>query len=134
MIQKDYILRWAEEVAKVIARMIGKDTDTALKILDEAYQHYLKMDRAFLDSLPPEEFLHILTEKHQLHVNHLELLGELLAEEGRLLYEGGRLVESKNQIQKALLIFEYLDDHQGVYSFERVKKIGDLHRILAAIN
>ena len=134
MIQKDYILRLAEEVAKVIARMIGKNTDTALAILDDAYQHYLKMDRAFLDSLPPDEFIHILTEVHQLHVNHLELLGELLAEEGRLLYEAGRLVESKKQIQKALLIFEYLDDHQGVYSMERVMKIGDLHRMLAVIN
>lgn len=134
MIQKDYILRLTEELAKVLAQLIGKNTDAALEMLDEAYQHYLKMDRAFLDSLPPDEFLHILTQKHQLHVNHLELLAELLAEEGRLLYKGERLVESKNQIQKALLIFEYLDDHQGLYSFERVLKIGELHKILAKIN
>ena len=100
MIQKDFILRWAQELAKVIARMLGKDPDESIEIIDEVLIELLKIDTQNLKRLKPEEVIPFLTEEKGLEVLQMDFLAELFAKRGELLYEAGQLVESKDILRR----------------------------------
>ena len=130
MIQKDFILRWAQELAKVIARMLGKDPKESIEIIDEVLNELLKIDTLFLKSLKAEQLIPYLIEDKGLEVPQLDFLADLLAKRGELLYEAGQLVESKDILEKALIIFDHTEKVQEVFSFERVSKLDHFRNLL----
>ncbi|MEM0991848.1 MAG: hypothetical protein AAGI49_02385 [Bacteroidota bacterium] len=48
MIQKDYIERMTQQVAKVLARLIGKDWEQTLLVLEQVYNDWLPIKRTDL--------------------------------------------------------------------------------------
>lgn len=128
MLKRDILLRWTQELAKVIARLLGKEPQEALPIMDEAYRELLKTDPETLRRTPLDQLLTYLQEEKQLNDGQLEFVAELLRREAELLYENDALVQSSDRYRRALLIFEYLDQHQEVFSFERQETIGHIRR------
>ena len=130
MLKRDIVLRWTQELAKVIGRLSGLDTGAAMPVLEEAYRALLKVEPERLRELPPEQVLSFLTEEKALNLGQLEFLAELLAREGTLLYESGELVQSRDRLAKALLIFGRVETEQEVFSFERQERMAGLRRRL----
>ena len=127
MIQKDYIERLTQQVAKVIARLIGKDWEQQLLVIEEVYNDWLPINRKDLMAKPPVDLLDWLVVEEELSVDELEAIADLLKFEGEQLsnYE-----VSKDRLKKALLLLEYVDAHQDIYSMDRIYKIEQLKKKL----
>ncbi|GJM33083.1 MAG: hypothetical protein DHS20C18_20840 [Saprospiraceae bacterium] len=134
MIKRDHLLRWTQELAKVIARLMGKETLEALDIIDDIYDGVLEFSPSELDRIPPETWWTYLTIKKSFHEGQLDFLAELLYRQGTLLHKSSQLVESKARLQQALHIFERLDKEQAVFSFERQQQLVDIRKQLEDLN
>jgi len=128
VIQKDYIERLTQQVAKVMARLIGKDWEQQLLVIEKVYTDWLPIHRKDLIAKPPSEILDWLVTKEQLSVDELEAIADLLKFEGEQLddYE-----TANDRLKKALLLLEYVDANQDIYSMDRIYKIEQLKKELA---
>ncbi|MEZ5041631.1 MAG: hypothetical protein R2828_17185 [Saprospiraceae bacterium] len=131
MIRKDYILRWAQELAKVLATLLGKAPDLSLDILDEAYRDLLAFDPNRLNDIPEGEWMDYLTLDRQFNEGQLDFLAQLIAKEAEFRFLQQEALSSRLKCRQALCIFEYLEVTQGIFSFERQEVMGKLQRILA---
>lgn len=128
MIQKDYIERLTQQVAKVLARLIGKDWEQTLLVLEEVYNDWLPIKRKNLIERPPEEVLDWLILEEKLSIDELEAIAHLLLTEGNLIDD---FVDRKDRLTKALLILEYVDNQDDIYSMSRKHKIDILRKTLS---
>lgn len=130
MIQKDYIMRLAEQVAQILARLLGKDLLEIRPQIEAIYTDYLPLDRAELLACPPEELQAYLQKNPNLEPPHIETLADLLYFEGMQLHEQEENNQSHDFLRKAEQTFLYLDQIQGVYSFERQSKLVSIRAII----
>ena len=126
MIKRDHILRWTQELAKAIAKLMGVETLEALDIIDDIFDELLAFSPRELDRLPPEQWWSFLTEEKAFHEGQIEFLADLLHRQGTLLRKSGALVESRARLNQALHIFERLDREQAVFSFARQQQMTDI--------
>lgn len=126
MIQKDFILRWAEELAKVLAQLLGKDPEEGIELTEKALISLLDIDTSCIKATAKDNLIETLTKEKGLNVPQLEFLAEILAKQGELLYAKEQLVETKDKFEKALIIFEYIEKEQQLFSFERVAKVNHI--------
>lgn len=127
MIQKDYIERLTQQVAKVMARLIGKDWEQQLLVIEEVYKDWLPINRKDLIEKLPTDLLDWLVVEEELSVDELEAIADLLKFEGERLNEHET---AKDRLKKALLLLEYVDANQDIYSMDRIYKIGQLKKEL----
>jgi hypothetical protein len=118
-----------EALSKVLGQLIGLDPPAGLVHLDQVLQDYLNIDESWLDALSEENLLEILKTEKRLNVGQLEFLAELLARQGVFCYELEQYSNAKSKLNKALIIFNFVEKEQALYSFERqaiLLKINDL--------
>lgn len=127
MIQQDYFLRLVEEFATALAVMIKKKEDERDDILKDMYRQYIG-DYTLLRNMSVEELICYANNEwdDKERIDRLEMLAELLYAEGS--YKTNPL--RSMLLNKAYLLFAYVDEKQSVYSVERKKKIANLHDIL----
>jgi len=128
LIQKDHIERLTQQVAKVLARLIGKDWEQTLLILEAVYNDWLPIKRKDLIEHPPKSILDWLIIEEKLSVDELEAIAHLLQAEGNLMDD---FIERKDRLMKALLILEYVDNQDDTYSMSRKHKIDILLKTLS---
>lgn len=127
MIQQDYFLRLVEEFATALAVMMKKKEDERDDILKDMYRQYIG-DYTLLRNMSVEELICYANNEwdDKERIDRLEMLAELLYAEGN--YKTNPL--RSMLLNKAYLLFAYVDEKQSVYSVERKKKIANLHDIL----
>ncbi|MBF1386515.1 hypothetical protein [Prevotella aurantiaca] len=127
MIQQDYFLRLVEEFATALAVMMKKKEDKRDDILKDMYRQYIG-DYTLLRNMSVEELICYANNEwdDKERIDRLEMLAELLYAEGS--YKTNPL--RSMLLNKAYLLFAYVDEKQSVYSVERKKKIANLHGIL----
>lgn len=127
MIQQDYFLRLVEEFATALAVMMKKKEDERDDILKDMYRQYIG-DYTLLRNMSVEELICYADNEwdDKERIDRLEMLAELLYAEGS--YKTNPL--RSMLLNKAYLLFAYVDEKQSVYSVERKKKIANLHDIL----
>ncbi len=127
MIQQDYFLRLVEEFATALAVMMKKKEDERDDILKDMYRQYIG-DYTLLRNMSVEELICYANNEwdDKERIDRLEMLAELLYAEGS--YKTNPL--RSMLLNKAYLLFAYVDEKQSVYSVERKKKIANLHDIL----
>ena len=127
MIQKDYIQRMIEQISKVLALLMGMDVpEEKIKIINEAYEHWLKTNPDYLRKLSPENIVDVLVRGKGYTVEQMEFLAELMAEEGKAEAEKGNTVIAADLWRKCLVLFDYVNEVQQLFSFERMGRIGDI--------
>jgi len=132
MYQKDYILRMAEMVARLLAGLLGlinkKEYTRASEQLSTIYHDILKEDASFFRSIPEAELTNKLLEEHNYTNGHLEILAELFNAEAELEYAQGMKMDSLEFSRKSLVLFEFVDTEMKIYSDERIKKMEAIKR------
>jgi hypothetical protein len=132
MYQKDYILRMAEMVAKLLAGLLGlinkKEYIRASEQLSTIYHDILKEDASFFRSIPETELTNKLLEEHNYTNGHLEILAELFNAEAELEYAQGMKMGSLEFSRKSLILFEFVDREMKTYSADRIEKMEALRR------
>jgi len=127
MYQKDYILRMAEMVAKLIAgimgKIINKDFSSATEELNNIYFDILNEDASYFSNIPENELTNKLLEKHNYTHDHLAILAELFNAEAELRLAQGDMSGSLEYSRKSIILFEFLDTEQNIYSQERIDKM-----------
>lgn len=130
MIQQDYILRLAQQVAQVLAKMLGKNWVDVMPDIEEVYNNLLPVDRATIIALAPDEIIPFLVKEKELDFPYLEALADLLYFEGMQHHKEHRPLESQDRLHKAQHLFHHLDQAQGVFSFDRQEKQRSIRSIL----
>ncbi|MCX6329056.1 MAG: hypothetical protein NTZ85_06010 [Bacteroidia bacterium] len=132
MYQKDYILRMIEMIADLIAGILGRVKKGELKQasdeLKRIYSDFLREDSSFFESIPEEELTDKLLQNHNYTNGHLEILAELFNAEAELRLAQSNITGSLEFSKKSLKIFEFLDNEQKTYSFERINKMEEIRK------
>jgi tetratricopeptide (TPR) repeat protein len=118
MLQKDYILRVAEDVGRALAQVIYhkeiQDYQGALSLIDELCKQTTGMGSGFIRALPEEALLARLTLLGILNIEKALIIAKLLKAEGDLYEDQGDADEAYGSYLKSLNLFlEILlrDDH-----------------------
>ena len=128
MIKRDFILRWTQELAKVVARLLGKNVPLQLEIIHEVYDDLLDLDIRVLSELPLEAIINYLQEERKYNEGQMEFLAEMLYRHANLLQESSHFLIRRRRLQEALLIFESLEQQQDVYSLERHQRMAHIRQ------
>jgi hypothetical protein len=116
-----------EMIADLIAGILGRVKKGELKQasdeLKRIYSDFLREDSSFFESIPEEELTDKLLQNHNYTNGHLEILAELFNAEAELRLAQGNKTGSLEFSKKSLKIFEFLDNEQKTYSFERINKM-----------
>lgn len=134
MIQKDFIQRMIEQISQVLGLLMGMDVPKEkIQVINEAYETWLKTNPDYLRQLTPDNIVEVLVRGKGYTVEQIEFLAELMAEEGKAEAEMGNRVVAADLLRKTLVLFEYVEVEQQLFSFERMGKIGEIRRLLEEI-
>jgi hypothetical protein len=137
MYQRDYILRMIEMAAKLIGAILGLikrgEYKQATEQLGKIYYDMLKEDAAFFRGIPENELTNKLLQEHNYTNGHLEILAELFNAEAELEQAQGNRAGSLEYSRKSLVLFEFVDAEQKIYSPERVNKMAAIRERIEAL-
>ncbi len=131
MAQRDYILRMFEEMSRVLAQIVYhrqiKDYQAAHDLIDEQFKQTLGMGRGFINSLPDETLLAMLTTMDALNIDKCWLVAVLLKAEGEL-YEDEQDEDNSyyNYLKACNLLLEALCEQNQTSQIEKVAEVEEL--------
>jgi hypothetical protein len=130
--QKDYILRMIAMMGKFIGEVLGLikrgDLKKASEELEKGYSTFLREDAALFRNIPEDKLTNTLLAEHNYTNGHLEILAELFYAEAELELAQGNNNGNREFSRKALLLYEFVDKEQKLYSQERLDKIDILKK------
>ena len=119
--QQDYVMRLLEQFSKVLAKIIGLkekgNNNKAIEIINEAYASLLKTDTLQINKSVTKELIEKFNDEQ------LNIIGDLLFEEGEICLIEGRINDGQLKLKKALELYKYLDEKQRTFSLDRENKI-----------
>ena len=125
MLQQDYIMRLIREFFAALARALEKpEVEDRAKAIHQLYLQYLG-DYEFYQNATVEEALEAISQfPEEQRLYRIEMLAELYYAESstRALPIGETL------LQRAFPLFEYVDQHSKLYSFDRKRKMEEIQR------
>ena len=113
-------------LTKVADLLKDNKPDEALETIHKTYSRFLKFNVEDLDAVLENDPVNKLINEHNFDGHRLNALAELLKAEGDIYLHEEREEKAKSRYYKALLLFEYLNQTQQVYSFDREAKISDM--------
>jgi hypothetical protein len=126
-VQQDYIRRQIDQLGRVLGKVLadllglkgqGKLTD-GVEITDQILKTELDLDLQKLINIPNDNFINVLKEDKGFNNGHLDTLAQVLY----LLADTKDDSNRRAVYEKCLLIYEYLETEEHVYSFERQSRI-----------
>lgn len=126
----DIIEQLLNDITRVFAELMGYDTIDALEEIQNYYQEWLGLNRELLAEHSPEELLDFLVKEKEFSPEKIELLAHLLGKEGEILVRNQQISTGKYQIQKALVIFDYVEKQSQLFSLQRRATIDQLTALL----
>lgn len=124
MIRKDYILRYFDELAKVLAVVLQLKNDLkpheAEKQVDDFASSHLGVDLDGIIKINSSQLVEYLIQEKGFTLDHFKLLEDLLYHK--------YLIDTTNlQLKKCTLeVFNYLTKVDSDYSFNRINRIKEL--------
>jgi hypothetical protein len=127
MEQKDYLMRYIEQLGKVLAYLLGfrekGDSKGGLEVIDEALKDMTRMDSAEINAIPEERLVKELCTERKLLPQQVKVIAELLFREGEFLETGKDPEQVLKRYRKSLLLLQYMDEVEKTYSLERIQRI-----------
>ncbi len=120
MINKDYILRIAEQVGRYLAIILhlrqANRHEEALIYIDELFLQTVGMTSSFINSVTEEMLLHMLSPLGKLDINKCLWVAALLKAEGEIYEDQGNEKESYYRYLKSLRLFLEAQLHERTLS------------------
>jgi tetratricopeptide (TPR) repeat protein len=109
MLQKDYILRVAEDVGRALAQVIYhkeiQDYQGAFSLIDELCKQTVGMGSGYIHALSEEALLAMLTLLGILNIEKALIIAKLLKAEGDIYEDQGNADEAYGSYLKSLNLF-----------------------------
>jgi hypothetical protein len=140
MQQEDWLIRQINQLGrvlgKILADLLGLKTKgqvgEGIEAAEQALKGELDLDISHLAAMPTDRFIITLREGKQFTDENFEMLADIFLIVAEELDQNDRDNGKKKQLlEKALIIYEYLDKTGSTYSFERHNKIEKIknHRL-----
>jgi hypothetical protein len=126
MIQRDYFERLTQQVAKVLARLIGKDWEKILLAIEQTFDQHLPITRSELLQVELTHFKSWISEQ-ELSDDQLEAIAMLLQKEGEHI---ATVASQIDRFGRALLLYEVIESRTDTYAPDRVQRIRYLNTLL----
>lgn len=132
MIKRDLLQRQIEELGKTLSKVIADLYDlkttgkfgAAVEAASQMLSGQLDVDIGKLLGLKPENFLNKLKSNKGFSHENLEKLGDILL----FFAEEGSVYDKEKLYGKCLTIYEFLEQDEKIYSFERRAKIAGVKK------
>lgn len=129
MFQEDYLLRQINQLARALGKLVFdfigiKNTgliEEYHQVADKILKEEIDYNLTELLDIPDDEFMSHLLRKDGFNDTNLNLLADLFYEMGSYLPKK----EALTYLKKAFILYQYVENHDSTYSFERRKKIED---------
>lgn len=123
MIQRDIIQRMIHQIAAVLARMIGKNAEEQLIILEEYIQQHNGLSSEELDKISDDQLLHYLSEEMQLNPYQIESIAAVMNARGDIFLADNKTEKAIIDFKRAILLLDFVDTETAIYSFDRIDLI-----------
>ncbi|MDX2429616.1 MAG: hypothetical protein QNK35_01705 [Bacteroides sp.] len=138
MYQKDYILRMVEQMAELVAGILGLikegDFPKATQSIENAYQDLLKEDAAFFSTIPLADLTQNLIQEHNYTNGHLEILSQLFYAQAELDYAQGNRDSGLQYYQKSLLLLEFVLEDSNSFSIDKKSRLSSMQKRIAELS
>ncbi|MGD9328485.1 MAG: hypothetical protein PVH48_05910 [Cyclobacteriaceae bacterium] len=126
-VEKDFLMRYLNQLGVVIAKLLGLKENGKFQEANQVIENSLldfglKLPELYLN-INQAELLSKLKTKDDLNDGQMKVLAELLFQKGEVERELSNYDVDKQYYSRALILLEYLTDHEKVYSFERGERI-----------
>jgi len=133
MPQEDYLLKYLEKLSWVIAAMLGLREkgfpEDALHLADETYKELLVVDLDSISTMPDNEFIEMV-RKYSYTTSYIEALAKITKETANCYTAMGRIQDWRIFSEKALLLYQLLNEKDKTFSFEREMIISELKELI----
>jgi len=138
MEQKDFLKRQIEEAGRVLAKAIsgltgGKDTGKVregIENAEETLKSELDLDLDTFVNIPSEKFMDLINQNEKLPEEMYEEFADTLVELAKNYQESEEQDNARNLFQKALTLYEYLEESGSTFSFSRHAKMDNIKQFL----
>lgn len=129
MEQRDYLLREINQLGKVLGKMIAgllrlKQGDVAMQgveVVNQSLKSEIDLDLDLLMTVEPDRLIGFLIKDKGFNEDNLDKLAEILFMIAGDMTEDNPVRNS--YYERCLVIYEYLDKTQQIYSFDRYLKL-----------
>ena len=127
MLQQDYIMRLIREFFAALQRLLEKnEIEDKTKALHEMYEQYLGPYEFYQGASMDEVMQSFEKFPEEQRIHRMEMLAELYYVESNM-----RALPFNDILRRRdLPLFEWIDRHSGVYSFDRLRKMDDIKKRL----
>lgn len=133
MPKEDYLLKYLEKLSRVLAAMIGLREkglpEDAFRLADETYKELLVLDLKAISDYSVTDFSEVIN-KMSFTPAEIEALAKITVETANCYASEGDSLEMRIFSEKALLLYNLLNEKDKTFSFEREKIISELTRII----
>ena len=133
MPKEDYLLKYLEKLSRVIAAMLGlRDKgfpEDALRLADETYKELLTIHLEDISTIPANEFIEIIKKENYTSA-YIEALAFITKETAACFEQKNNVVNTRTFNEKALLLYNLLNEKDKTFSFERELIISELENKL----
>lgn len=134
MEQQDYLKRQIDQIGRILGRILtdlagfknkGQIND-GIAITNQILKNELDIDITELAEIRKDEFITTIKSKKNLTNENIGMLAEIL-----LLVAESSYDVNRSLYEKCLIIYEYLEKEENVYSLDRQWKIKRIKNLLA---
>ena len=133
MEQKDYLMRYFEQMGIVLAALLGfrkkGDGKGGLEVINEALKDMTRMDSQELNAVPEELLVSELTVKRNLLPDQIKFIAEMLFQEAEFYGMDDRPDEAFLRYRKTYLLYRYIDEKEKTWSQEQADRMKLLERM-----
>ncbi len=133
MPKEDYLLKYLEKLSRVIAAMLGlRDKgfpEDALRLADETYKELLTIHLDDISTIPANEFIEIIKRENYTSA-YIEALAFITKETAACFEQKNNIENTRTFNEKALLLYNLLNEKDKTFSFERELIISELENKL----
>ncbi len=134
MIRRDFVLRMIDEFGKFMSLIVGLKNegknDDALKKIDDVYEGMFGLDSKVLKSESADNILNYLKNDLKFSEQYLQMISDLLFEEGLVYHESGDPLSTHNVLEKSKVMINYLIESGSTFSFDWYEKLRIVDEIL----
>jgi hypothetical protein len=135
MLTDDYLIRMINLAIAALLRITGlkkkEDYEEALQLIDLTLEQLVGLRSNLIRHMEDEKLFYVLTRQDRLDTQRLELIADLLQQEGDIFAIQNRLVESREDYSRALKYYLEVSFHEPVLDISVLgQKIDQLVKIL----